>query len=130
MAKILVAGGSLEDRSTLALMLEFGGHRCELSDRLREVADSLRKDSFDVVLLDCRQASSSTVPTKLLKVASPKTAVIVLGKRAEPKEREVDGIVLNPRSPQEPFASIQKILQRKPPGAIRHTTMATREACA
>lgn len=130
MAKILVTGGSLEDRSTLALMLEFGGHRCELADGLKEVAGFLREESFDVVLLDSRQAVSLIEPTRLLKVASPKAAVIVLSKRAEPKAREGGGIVLNPRSPQELFDSIQRILQRKSPGEIKHTTMATREACA
>ena len=130
MAKILIAMGSSKHSSTLALMLEFGGHRCELADKPGEVADFLRKDSFDIVLMDGRQAISRIVPTKVLKVASPKTAVIVLSKRAEPKEGEVDGIVLNPRSPQELLDSIQEILQRKPPRAIGHTRMATREACA
>ena len=113
MAKILVAGGSLEDRSTIALMLELGGHRCELAARIRDCADFLRKDSFDIVLLNCRQAISRTVPTNLLKVASPKTPLIVLSKRSELKAGDVARIILNPRSPQELLDSIQKLPPQK-----------------
>ena len=130
MSKILIVANSSEDRSILGLVLEFGGHCCELASNLQEATNLLQKASFDLVIADCRRGTAIHTLARRLRVASPKTNVVFLSGTPERNRQEVDELLLSPCSPHDLLDSIQNVLQRKPPGAVRHTRMATREVRA
>jgi DNA-binding response OmpR family regulator len=113
MAKILVVGTSLEIGSTLAVVLEFAGHCCEIAVGVEQAAGRLRKDSFDLVLAAYREDISSVGSANVLEVVSMKTPVVFLSESAESFEGVADGTFVGPPDPLALMAFIQFVLSER-----------------
>lgn len=113
MSKIVVVGSSLDIGSTLALVLGFAGHCCEIAVGFEEAADLLRKETFDLVLAGYREDISSAESERCLELVSMKTPVVFLSRTAETFEGVSDGTFVGPADPQTLIAFIQSLLRER-----------------
>ena len=111
MARILVSGSSLEIRSTLALVLELGGHSCETTGDFEEAASLLREGAFDLVLAGYGEDISSNGSARYLKLVPLKTPVLFLSETAKTFERLDNGTFIGPPIPQYLLAFVQSVLE-------------------
>ena len=113
MARILVGGSSPEIRATLALVLELGGHCCEIAANFEEAISLLRKGSFDLVLAGYGEDISPTTSAGYLKLVSLRTPVIFLSGTAEMFEMLENGTFVGPPAPQDLLAFVQSLLSER-----------------
>ena len=115
MARILVVARPLEIRSTLALVLELGGHSCEIAASFREAARLLREDNFDLLLVHSQREVSFRAFARRIKVALPQTSVVFLSEtKAGRVEGEGSEIVTGPLPPQDLLDLVQSVLRKRP----------------
>lgn len=84
MARILVLGNQPAERDGLALVIEFAGHRCVTAGSLQEAVDLMRKETYDLVLVDSTLGDSGSEQiVRTFKGISPGVAVMVITEEAD-----------------------------------------------
>ncbi len=101
MSRILLVGNDAVDRESLALVIEFTGHRCRMAGSLQEAVNLLKKDLFDLALIYFKpNDSGSTDMGKILKDASPEMAIMILTEGADTPVEEADEFLAIPCTPE------------------------------
>ena len=109
MARVLVAGSDCAEREARAVVIEFGGHRCETACSLDEAVKSLRHDCFDLVVADSQLGNSPGEIINSLKHAAPQTAVLVI-QEENTTFPEGDAVLTIPCSDEDLFQRIETLV--------------------
>ncbi len=113
MAKILVVGDDPAEQEVLSLVIEFKGHCCRVAISLEEAAKLLKRESFDLVVIEVKHdRRSSRHIVKRLKVASTDVAVMILSEGGDTAVEEADAIVAIPCSPEKLLQRIEHVLKK------------------
>ena len=103
----------MEIRSTLALLLEFGGHGCSTAANFEEAASLLREGAFDLVLAGYGEDTASNVSARYLELVSLKTPVIFLSEMAARFEMIDNGTFVGPPIPLDLLVFVQSVLKKR-----------------
>ena len=130
MARILVLSQKRAKAEVFALVLEFGGHRCEVAGSVKEAMELLERNSFDAVVTDYARQDSLAKLAEYLRDASHKTAVVLLANATRQTRKGARQITLNACPPEQLLQAIDTIVRRNPARPQTDTRAAARGAAA
>jgi tetratricopeptide (TPR) repeat protein len=86
MGRLLIVGNPSQERDSLAIILEFAGHECEMASTLEEVGAFIRNGNFQLVLADSPLGDRGLEETVLaLRRVAPRAPVMFLTEEVDPR---------------------------------------------
>ena len=128
MASLLVLSSERADAAVLALVLEFGGHQCEIASSVKEASELLERDAFDGVVIEHLRDDFLLQLPKRLESIFRKTTVLILTNNPEQVQQFTTGIVLKAGSTEQLLQAIDTIMRRKSVVSMRTGASAAAKA--
>ena len=128
MASFLVLSKGRADAAVLALVLEFGGHQCEVASTIKEASELLERGAFDGVVVEHLRNDFLLKPPKRLESLFRKTTVLFLTNNPEQVQQCATGIVLKAGPTEQLLQAIDTIMRRKTVVSLRTSAHAAAKA--
>ena len=112
MGTILVFSNKPENLKAVALVLEFGGHSCEIASSVEEAVKFLEGEAFDLFVAVVVQVDSMRELERYLQVAPCRTPALIRTNASTQTLKDLPGIsILGLGAPDQLFQAIDTILQ-------------------